>query len=292
MAARELRRHQPARGPRGSAFRGGARYAGEALGARGTLEETLFRDAYAQGRVTEAQLLKALARRYPDVLNLPPVRLGEQHQPPEQILLKDLLYGAPAPAPVRAVQTRVERSARQVAGRIDEQCVKWCAAFCDGGQASWKMPGRTRGLYAAWADLAPRDRTLTRRGRRVLAQLLKQHAEDTVLEALERLAVPEPRWQSYIQAHLTCLPGWASHIRWRSEHIGDADLVAYLAMRLAYEVVLLGGSPAQPGGRGGPESTQELSSLQRAMLLAEACGVRDAATTDLSGAQACWPICP
>ena len=187
----------------------------EVLGARGTLAEHLFRQAHAEGRVSDGDLSAALAERYPEAFQSAAVRLGEREHPAEEILLRDLLHGDPAPEPVRAVRTRAERTAPRLADAIDAQSTKWCAAFCDDMTAGWKMPGRERGFYAAWRDLAPRDRAMGRSTRAKLRSLLAAQAETTALLALDELGVPAAQRRSYLQAHLACLPGWASHVRWR-----------------------------------------------------------------------------
>ena len=268
--------------------------AGEVLGARGTLDESLFREAYAEGRVTAADLSRALGRRLPSLLEEPAVRLGESEYSAQEILLCDLRHGAPAPSPVRLARTRAERLVPAVAEAVDAQCAKWCGAFCDAGQSAWPMPGRERGFYLAWRDLAPRDRSLRRVERAALRDCLAECPEETVLAALDALGVPVDERRSYLQAHLACMPGWASHVRWRAEHAPGIDLVDYLAMRLAYESVLLDQGAAR-GGRAeveDPQPDEDCSGAARARRIAEVMGANAVSGADLAAAAAALEYLP
>lgn len=221
--------------------------ASEVLGACGTLDEGAFRAAHARGRVTDDDLLAALWRRHPDAIGRPRITIGDRLTTAAELLLVDLLHGAPAPAPVRRVRMLSERVAPEVAEAVDSQTTKWCAAFLDAGQAGWGMPGRERGFYPSWRELASRDRSLPS-GVRDRLRELPERPEDAALAALETLGVPEGELRGYVQAHLARLPGWAAHVRWRGEHGGSIDLVAYLAMRLSYEAELLSHQVGAMGG--------------------------------------------
>lgn len=220
--------------------------AADALGARSTLDESAFRVAHAAGRVTDEDLRRALRRRHPGALARPPVALGRRLVPAAELLLADLRHGHPAPPPVRRLGMVSERIAPEVARAVDAETTKWCAAFLDAGQAGWSMPGRKHGFYPAWRDLAPRDRSLPGAVRERLGDL-PERPEDAAVAALATLGVAEDERRPYLQAHLTALPGWATHVRWRAEHGSGLDLVAYLAMRLVYEAELLG-APERAGG--------------------------------------------
>ncbi len=223
--------------------------AGDLLGARGTLDESAFRAAYADGRITDADLLGALTRfdpgsivgRHPDA--------GGRLLDPAAVLLADLLHGDPSPPPVRVRRTLSEQHAPEVAAIVDAQTAKWCAAYVDEGQAAWSMPDRDQGFYTAWRMLAPRDRSLPARVRHRL-RLLPHRAEDAALRALADLEIGESSRRHYLEAHLSAVPGWAAHILWRSEHRRGVDLVDLLAMRLAYEAALFAEHPLPAASEG------------------------------------------
>ncbi len=132
-----------------------------------------------------------------------------------------------------------------LAGEINDEVTRWCAAFLDEGQASWAMPLREASFYGAWRALAQKDLARTfRRHRPWMRQVeeLPDRSEDAVLEALADLGLPETLWSEYFTLHIAALPGWAAFIKWRADQPGyvwerayPVSLVKYLAMRLFYE---------------------------------------------------------
>ncbi len=248
-------------------------------GAAGTLPETAFRAAHAAGRITDDDLRTALTAAFPALLDSPGAVLATRHLSAVELLRTDLLHGPVPPPPARAARTRAEERAPAVADTVDTQTGKWCAAFT-GGQASWPMPGRDRGFYPAWRDLAARDPSLPRRARAALRDL-PATAEEAALAALHRLGVPDHEQADYLRAHLTRMPGWAAYARWCGERAGDRrtglDLVGYLAMRLSYEAALLDGAH---GGEPAPAvpAVGGASPRRRAAVVASALGL--AATDD------------
>jgi uncharacterized protein YbcC (UPF0753/DUF2309 family) len=233
-------------------FADATRRAGEVLGARGTLGEQAFRAFHAEGRITDSDLAKAIRRRFPDAVAEPPVELEDRTLPAIDLLLSDLLHGTPASPPERLEKPLSEMIAPWVAEEVDAQTSKWCGAFLDTGQAGWQMPGREAGFYAAWRDLARRDRKLPSSAREALAGL-PERADDAVLIALETLGVNESGRRAYLRAHLTCMPGWAAHVRWQGEHGGGVNLTEYLAMRLSLEAALLDAANAPGSALPGPD---------------------------------------
>ena len=210
--------------------------AGDLYGIRGTVGEAAFRRLHRDGRITDRDLDCALARRYPNLVGAPELSLGRDVRPLD-LLRADLLHGIGGPTPQRLLETCAEQSGSRVAGIVDVQTSKWCAAFF--GDGAWPMPGREEGFYSAWTALAPSDRTLPRAARADLRKV-PGCPEDAALHALARLDVADDSRIAYLQAHLTRMPGWAAHIQWCAQN-GDApiDLLQYLAMRLSYEAVLL-----------------------------------------------------
>ncbi|MGV1086821.1 MAG: DUF2309 domain-containing protein [Mycobacterium sp.] len=226
----------PLAGLEGMPFEQAVRRAGDLYGMSGTLGESVFRQLHRDGRITDTDLDRALARRFPNLAGEPQVRLGGREVSPLEILRTELLHGVGAPKAKRRFVTRSEKSAPEVAAAIDAQTSKWCAAFF--GDAAWPMPGREKGFYAAWRDLAPADRSVPRAARAELRRLTER-ADDAVLEALASLAVADDERICYLQGHLTRMPGWAAHVQWCGGRDAGIDLMDYLAMRLTYEVVLM-----------------------------------------------------
>ena len=132
--------------------------------------------------------------------------------------------------------------------QINGQLTKWTAAFVDEGIAGWSMPGRDRGYYQSWRELAQHDPSGRFLGIKKFAQKVRDlpdSPEETMAVGLKRLGVPETRWTEYLSRHLAQLPGWAGFIRWlgeNPEYPGQQghpiEPVQYLAVRLFYEVEL------------------------------------------------------
>ena len=221
--------------------------AGEWFGCRGTPDERFFRAAFADARITEAGLVAAIKRTHPRALTGGRLQLGGVSYDRSVLLLADLLHGEPAPSPQRQVQTLSEAWAPEAAALINELSAKWCASYLDLHQARWTMPGRERGFFAAWRELAAHDRALPKTARQLLRQL-PERADETLIDALDRLELREADRRDYLQAHLTCLPGFSSHIRWRADRQEDFDLVDLLAMRVSYEAALLAADERARGG--------------------------------------------
>jgi len=136
-----------------------------------------------------------------------------------------------------------------VVDRINEQLVKWIAAFVDEGLAGWGMPSRSAGFYAAWRDLARYDRSERFLGVRNFVEkvdALPEEPEEAIVWSLQRLRVPSERRQDYLSRMLAQLPGWTGLIRWMGDNPDypaqqrhPIDAVQYLAVRLFYEVELV-----------------------------------------------------
>lgn len=137
----------------------------------------------------------------------------------------------------------------RVTGTINDQMVRWCAAFLDEGLAGWPMPYRERGLYHAWRRLAERDPALLFLGVRGFTGRIRQlplHPEEAVIGSLRLMGIPEEHWTGYLTLHLAALPGWAGVVKWREAHPDypmqeryPIDLTQYLAVRLFYEAELV-----------------------------------------------------
>ncbi len=135
-----------------------------------------------------------------------------------------------------------------VPNEVNRQIIKWSAALLDAGQAGWRPPIHAGEFFDAWKDLAACDAIpgflepgdLSR-----AIRALPTHPEEAVAWGLHRLGIPEPEWPGYLSRHLWSLPGWAGYIKCH-ESFGVApsqrpikvELIAYLAVRLVYEVLL------------------------------------------------------
>jgi uncharacterized protein YbcC (UPF0753/DUF2309 family) len=133
--------------------------------------------------------------------------------------------------------------------QINDQMIKWTAAFLDEGMASWEMPGRHNGFYRAWRELATKDFSGRFLGIKNFAGRIRglpDSPEEAIAFSLHQLGVPEQRRAAYLSRQLAQLPGWAGFIRWLDENPDypaqkkhPIDPVQYLAVRLFYEVELV-----------------------------------------------------
>ena len=275
----------PLAGLEGLPFEQAIRRAGDLYGMPGTLREQQFRQLHREGRITDGDLDRVLARRFPNLTDEPDLRIGGRTVSPLALLRADLLHGAAGPEPRRRFLTRAEECAPAVADTVDAQTSKWCAAFF--GAAAWPMPGREDGFYAAWLKLAGADRSLPREVRRDIRRTAER-PDDAVAEALNRLGVDDDARIPYLQAHLTRMPGWAAHVQWNATRDGGIDILGYLAMRLTYEAALLTHSrvaiPAGGSVPAGRDAATVPPARERAARLLDAIGLTTADESELAAA--------
>ncbi|MDH5740517.1 MAG: DUF2309 domain-containing protein [Nitrospira sp.] len=130
----------------------------------------------------------------------------------------------------------------QIVQQINDQLIKWCEAFLDEGHATWAMPEREKGLYAAWKAMASHEWSVCDiKDSNKKIQRLPDYPEDALLESLDAMGIPSELRQDYLSLQLTALPGWAGFIKWRGEERDypwqqayPAALVKYLAIRQWY----------------------------------------------------------
>lgn len=194
-------------------FEDAARLAAATTGARSYLTEDDYESLRSSGRITERALRAASEREF---------RTGTD-------------------APTRGTLTEHFDQAHgtALAARVDDVVAKWCAAYLDEGQAAWPLPHRDLGLFGAWHALAPRDPGLVSLAGRIARRRIKDLPENGA-QALSvlvgRRQIQEPDLGDYFRAAYRRLPGWASALA-RSGN--SDDLVAYLAIRLALEDLVL-----------------------------------------------------
>jgi uncharacterized protein YbcC (UPF0753/DUF2309 family) len=135
-----------------------------------------------------------------------------------------------------------------VVDQINDQLIKWVTSFLDEGLAGWEMPGREKGFYQVWRNLAQKDFSGQLLGITDFSQKVKSlpaAPEDAIHSCLHQLEIPEEQWKDYLSRQLSLLPGWTRYIRWLGEHPTyhaqhkhPIDTTQYLAVRLFYEVEL------------------------------------------------------
>ncbi|WP_135363512.1 DUF2309 domain-containing protein [Halosimplex halophilum] len=140
---------------------------------------------------------------------------------------------------------------------VDRILSKWLAAFLDQGQAQWSMPNRERGFYAAWRSLAPHDEEIPGCDD-------PSDIPESPVEAVEAVLseFPEGRWEAIFEHHLAALPGWTGFVKQRADgHAGPwqskypASLLDYLAVRLT--LVDLLDAPVEPEDTGATDGPSD-----------------------------------
>jgi uncharacterized protein YbcC (UPF0753/DUF2309 family) len=204
------------------------------------MPRAFYRDAIDMGEISDegmAEALKALA-------HLPglPASVGALKAAAQ-------IDAAPAAAPsvvatVAEVLDRVEggnRQASRVAFMIEE-IARFCAAYFDAGQASWKMPLRGDKLYAAWRAGARHDLNPEMMGVKNFRKSVLAMPEDPVAaiaEVVERLAIPPRAVEDYLHRALFDIGGWAAYARylvWEEELYGRSSdlMIDLLAIRIVW----------------------------------------------------------
>lgn len=138
---------------------------------------------------------------------------------------------------------------RDLVDEVNNQMIKWCAAFLSEGAAPWPMPHRDRGFYEAWRALGVYDFSglfINIEDIRSRINQLPAQPEDAIISHLTRMGIQEADWKAYLERHLAQLPGWTGFIKWRAANRDypwqkryPVDLVQYLAVRLFYEAEFL-----------------------------------------------------
>lgn len=270
--------HNPIRSLETFPFNDAIRVARRFIGGRGYLSNQMYRQLVKSGRIASVQVDNAVQSITQDqevdlmgqtVTHFEVVRahLLEGITPPVDEAIPAFIDRLPNSEAVRSLAKRLTIKAEpigkttalaqemtmsawcdqafktQLVWQIDREMIKWCEAFLDEGHASWPMPYRDKGFYAAWRSLVVQEWSpcgIKNSVEKIKA--LPESPEEALLQHLDELAIPEEIRQDYLSHQLTALYGWASFIHWRSENSGyewqkayPIDLIQYLAVRLFYE---------------------------------------------------------
>ncbi len=130
--------------------------------------------------------------------------------------------------------------------------IRLVGAYLDQGIAYWPMPYRELGLLAAARRIISQPFAVQRRHLgAVRDEFLRQEQKAmspkaVVLDALERLGVPEAEWEAYLTAELLPLRGWAGMVHMLEKDVTLAphdrvrcSLMEFVALRLTYTLAAL-----------------------------------------------------
>ncbi len=143
----------------------------------------------------------------------------------------------------------------EIGTELDELVIKSCLDFFDEGQSVWSMPGRKRGFFKSWREVANRNFRLYLRGMHIQDILaVDDTPEGVIAHVMNTLGIPEDRWVHYFTRELAELHGWTGFIRWRWNAKNyywskqyPADLIDLLAVRLTFALALLSERLNEPG---------------------------------------------
>ncbi|TWU47357.1 hypothetical protein Poly51_51570 [Rubripirellula tenax] len=175
-------------------------------------------------------------------------------------MVKQLRSFDPLPLLVQptGTSTNKDRSLRTISEFVDgqkgtdwtttirEEVSKHCAAHYDDGQAAWQSPWKDLPLYQAWLSAASRDRKieiLGLQGFRKFVTAMPATPEESIAMCLNSLGVPSPLWEGFLSCQMQSVSGWAAWAKFQVDMASrkdelSTDLIALIAMRLAYDVVL------------------------------------------------------
>ncbi|MGO1758234.1 DUF2309 domain-containing protein [Mammaliicoccus vitulinus] len=119
---------------------------------------------------------------------------------------------------------------------LNAQMIKWCKLYLDDTQSGWSIPKYGKGFYKTWNEMAHFDPALNKLMRHKIKTLPLEPIE-SIYYCLNRLGMTEDDFQTYLEAHLLSLPGWAGMLLWKDEQL--VLVTDYLAIRLSLEWALI-----------------------------------------------------
>jgi uncharacterized protein YbcC (UPF0753/DUF2309 family) len=204
------------------------------------MPRSFYREALVEGRITDNDLAEALSTA-PSSWKVPESveALREIVNTPDE--------KAVSRAPVATLAEILDelaagdRQASRTAFMVDE-ISKWCAAYFDAGQASWRLPNRNGNLYNAWRASVRYDRNPEMMGIRDFRKNIASLPEDpidAIALVIEKLGVPERAVEDYLFRALFDIRGWAAYARylaWDKALYGEDDdtLLHLLAVRVVW----------------------------------------------------------
>lgn len=192
-----------------------------------TRPRAAFLADYKRDRITFHDLLAATLERIPELSSVAAVTLGGRVWAAAELVAMELVHSENAAA-LHPVPNSGDL--------VDEIVAKWIGAYLD-PRPLWLMPGKEHGLWAAWRAMAAYDTHLPRAARRRLRNL-PPSADAAVERALAELGIEDNEMDAVLREEAESLPGWAAHVKWRADHVGDVDLTTYLAVRLTLRAAL------------------------------------------------------
>ena len=206
-----------------------------------------YRDQISSGRIQEKDFQAAVKL----VAKNLPADWAKERNFANLAALKNALANSSAQNPTARVLTFADfldaQSGSGWAAFVVEEISKWCSAYFDQGQSSWRMPWRNLGLFAAWKQAAQLDANAEMTGLKIFREFVAALPDDHfefIQSALKKLGVPETSQPNFLHRQLMSVPGWSSYVQFlvrEKSMVGQTDdsLTQLLAIRLVYDFALL-----------------------------------------------------
>lgn len=165
--------------------------------------------------------------------------------------LKLWLHTASGEAASATIHSVADAAERVTGGRwgkfVEDEVSKWCAAYHDEKQSSWRMPWSALPLFSAWREAAMRDaqpELLGLRGFRSFVKSLPANASEALAVMMDQLGIDPESAENYLHRALMSISGWAGFVQFRVRENGmagitDDSLLQLLVVRVAYDAALL-----------------------------------------------------
>lgn len=129
---------------------------------------------------------------------------------------------------------------------VVDEISKWCAAYFDEGQSSWRMPWCSLPLFEAWKQAASIDRNAEIhgiKGFRDFVRTLPDEPLQAIDFVLRSIRVSEANLADFLHRQLLTVGGWSAYIQYRVRESGmqghdDDTLLHLLAIRLVWDRAL------------------------------------------------------
>ena len=209
---------------------------GRVAGTPVTLPRDWYQGRIADGRISDADLVGALAAS------------ADTGRPADLAALKAAaLHPGARPCALPSVaQLAADSTGIDWPGLVTDRISTWAAGHFDQGQALWTTP-QGSAAYAAWRNFAVHDLTPEIAGLRGFAAHVAAApatGAQAIVWATARLGLSEAALETAFHAALMALGGWGQYARyllWQAELAGGANssVTDMLAIRLVWDVALL-----------------------------------------------------
>lgn len=207
--------------------------------------QEFFHDQYRKGRITINDLAESSRK----------LEAQEKEADLVQVLIEEARIsrsGVSSQETLQEVMLLLSEWADQLKGTklypaMQAEITKWCSAYFDRGEAGWSLPGKEKGLYTAWKNLAIYDEGFERAGVpqvREYIRNLPQSSLQAIKQMIRELGIPDNYLSDYLGRHLAASPGWAgivaNHGKDEKFFLGTDEklpLLDFLAIRLCYDTV-------------------------------------------------------